>query len=80
MSEWKQGTPRELVADLRPGGWLQGHSGLFPQYLRLHKTDLIAAIQALPADRRCTWKISGDPAATGRHSRDRRTVIIWLGK
>lgn len=80
MSDWKTGTPRELIADLRPGGWVQGHSGLFHQYLRLHKTDLISDLGRMKPEATLIWKINGDAAQTGRHAKDRRNIIVWLGK
>lgn len=77
---WKQGTPKELLTELRPGGDVYGHSGLLTKLLRLHKTDLIADLRALPADHRLTWKIAGNPEETARRATERRYVIVWLGK
>jgi hypothetical protein len=80
VSEWKTGTPIELLAALRPGGWVMGYSGLWPARLRLHKTDLSSGLRRLPADHACIWKITGNPEETGHYARDRRTVVVWLGK
>ncbi len=79
MSEWKNGTPRELIADLRPGGWAFGNSGRFPQLLSLSKTDLISDLRKLPADHVCTWKLN-NPENIGRYAKPRRHVVVWLGK
>lgn len=76
----KIGTPKQLIADLRPGGWVMGHSGVWPRYLRLHKTDLIADLQKLPETHSCFWRIVGDATATGRYDKQRRTIVVWLGK
>lgn len=76
---WKQGTPKQLLDELRPGGWVMGHSGLLTQLLRLHKTDLMADLRKLPADHRLTWKIK-NPEETAHHARPRRTIVVWLGK
>jgi hypothetical protein len=79
-TDWKTGTPKQLLADLRPGGWVLGQSGRWPQYLRLHKTDLSSDIRKLPADHACIWKIIGNPEETGTYAKNRRTVLVWLGK
>jgi hypothetical protein len=80
MADWKTGTSRELIAELRKAGALYGHSGKFPKYLRLHKTDIVADIRALPEDRQLVWKIGGDPTVTGRYGKNPRHVILWLGQ
>jgi hypothetical protein len=80
MADWKMGPARELLAELRKAGFVQGQSGKFPRYLRLHKTDLISDIRAMPAETNLTWKVGGDPQVTARHANNRRTVIIWLGQ
>lgn len=77
---WRTSSPKILLAELRPGGWLLGRSGLYPAYLRLHKTDVSADLRKLPPDHECVWQITGDPEQTGHYAKDRRTVIIWLGK
>lgn len=77
---WRMGTPAQLVAELRVGGWVVGRTGKLPQALRLHKTDLIADIRALPDNHQLTWRIHGDPNATGRHDAKRRTIVLWLGQ
>lgn len=80
MTEWKISTPAELVAELRIGGWVVGMSGKLPKALRLHKTDLIADLRALPEAHGVTWKIKGNPGAIGRYAPQRRTIVIWLGQ
>jgi hypothetical protein len=77
---WKTGTPKQLLADLRPGGEVLGHSGLWPSYIRLHKTELSTDLRKLPADHACIWRIAGDPNETGAYAKNRRTVVVWLGK
>ena len=77
--QWQTGTPKQLLADLRPGGWAWGYSKLWPDYLRLHKSNLIYDVSKLSSDHVCTWKVIGNPHETGMYSDDRRTVLIWLG-
>lgn len=79
-STWKQGTPKQLLDDLRPGGWVFGRSGLLNRLLRLHKTDLMTDLRKQPADQRLTWQITGNPDETGRYAARRRTVVVWLGQ
>ena len=80
MSEWKTGKPAELLAALRPGGWIMGHSGQWPSYIRMHKTDFSSDLRKLKADHPCIWKVIGNPEETGHYATDRRTVVVWLGK
>lgn len=77
---WTTGPAKELVAALRIGGWVQGQSGLHHRLLRLHKTDLIADLRDAPEGWRCIWRIGGDPKETRTLAKDRRSVIVWLGK
>jgi len=78
---WKNGTPKELLRDLQPGGWVVGCSGLLPRSLRLHKTDLCRDLRKLDPDfTRLVWRIAGNPEATGRYAPRRRTIVLWLGK
>jgi hypothetical protein len=79
-TEWKMGTARELLAELRKAGFAQGHSAKFPRYLRLHKTDLMSDIRKMPENTNFTWKVGGDPDVTSRYANNRRSVIIWLGQ
>jgi hypothetical protein len=80
IEDWKEGSPRELIEALRPGGWIMGQSSLLDRWLRLHKTDLISDLRQMRPDKVLTWKIEGDPDATGRLAPKRRTVVLWLGK
>jgi hypothetical protein len=80
MTDWTYGTPKQLLAALRPGGWLVGTSGKYPRRLRLHKTDVMAMLRTLSDSHACTWHIAGDPNETGRFARNRRTIVVWLGQ
>ena len=80
VSDWKSGTPRQLLSDLRVAGPVYGNSKLWSRLLALHKTDLLRDIRAMPADHKCLWRIAGDPTATGRYDPNRRSIIIWLGQ
>lgn len=77
---WKTGTARELIRDLRVSGWLSGQSDQLSRMLALHKTELIRDLRREAPDRIFQWTVAGDPEATGRYARNRRRVIIWLGK
>lgn len=79
VNEWRTGTPRQLIADLRPSGNAFGHSGRLPRLISLHKTDIISDLRQAPADHSCTWKVR-DPDGLGKYAKPRRSVIIWLGK
>jgi hypothetical protein len=80
VSEWQTTAPADLIAALRPGGWLVGKSGIWPKQIRLHKTDMVADLRKMEADSRVTWCVRGNPDETGHHAGNRRTIVLWLGK
>lgn len=80
MTDWRTGTPAELIRDLRPGGWCWGHSGRFTQMIQLSKGDMLSNLRKLPEGHSCVWRVHGNPVSTGRYDKDRRTIVIFLGK
>lgn len=78
-TKWKNGFPQDLLRDLRPGGWCYGSSPRMPRHIRLHKTEITSDLKKMAPDFVVIWRIAGDPDATGRYSKSRRTIVIWLG-
>lgn len=77
---WNSTSPKQLLANLRIGGWVVGESDLWPKRIWLHKTMLMQQLKELPANHICLWKIAGDPDQTGQYANDRRTIVLYLGK
>lgn len=74
---WLIGTAADLTRELRPGGWVDGHSPAFARLLSLPKTDLIADLAKEDLQARFVFKVK--QGGSGRYDRGRRRVVVWLG-
>ncbi len=81
VDDWTRGTAAALKRELRMPCDLYGKSGYFDGWIDLRKSDILYTLSKQRDEhKQFVWRIERNPASTNKRAKDRRAVVIWLGK